>query len=121
MRAVLLGCGKPPLSALCRQDTVCIQCANSVESLFYKGIYNVTTGISAVTKEIGNNWRSRQFICNVLYNLYFWFRFIIHDNGIIEDNPIEGKHSSNGLVPIILLSFEMGLVEVCIFNRVQNP
>ncbi len=45
----------------------------------------------------------------------------MHDDGIIEDDAVAGEHDSYGLVPIVLLPLEVGLVEIRIFNRVQSP
>ncbi|MCI8380021.1 MAG: hypothetical protein HFH72_16195 [Lachnospiraceae bacterium] len=36
-------------------------------------------------------------------------------------NAVAGEHDSHGLMSIILLSLEMGLMEIRIFNRVQSP
>jgi hypothetical protein len=53
------------------QYTVCLQCPNSIEALFDKGIHDAAACIPAITKKIGDNWRYGQFIRNVLYDFNF--------------------------------------------------
>lgn len=54
-----------------------------------------------------------------LYNIYIWYVLVIQDDSIVEYNAIAGKHNDHGLMPIVLLPLEMGLVEICIFIREQ--
>lgn len=61
--------------------------------------------IPAVTKKIGHYRRNRQLLCNVLYNVNLGNGLIVHYKSIIQDNTITGQHNSNGLMPVILLSF----------------
>lgn len=84
------------------QYPVRFQYANGIESLFDKSVHDTAAGIPAVAEKVRNNRRHRQFLCNVLYDFYLGSGFIVHDNDIIQDNPIAGKHSGYSLMPVIL-------------------
>ena len=85
-----------------------------------KGFYYFRGSIPAVTQEIGNDRRFRKSGCNILDNLYLEYGFVIHDNCAVQGNPITGKHNCYCLMSVILFLFQMGLVEISIFNGMQS-
>ncbi len=40
---------------------------------------------------------------------------------IIQNNAVTGKHNRNCLMPIVLFAFQMRLMKIRIFNRMQSP
>ena len=62
-----------------------------------------------------------QFFCNLLHDLYFRHGLVVHDKGIVKDDSVAGEHDSHSLMPVVLFSIEVGLVEIGIFNRMQSP
>lgn len=103
------------------QHTVRLQGANGVEALFNKSVHDVAASIPAVAKEIRDYWRCGQLISNLLHDLHLRHGLVIHDDGIIKDDTVAGEHDCHGLMSIVLLPLEMGLVEIRIFYRMQSP
>ena len=91
-----------------------------MKSFCYKGIDYFFRNIPTVTKKIWPHWRNGQFFYDVLYNINFGNGFVVQNKRIVQDDAVTGKRDSNGLMPIILFSFKMGLMEIRIFNWMQS-
>ena len=102
-------------------DAVCSDGSNGVKAFFDKGIHECYRCIPTVTQKIGINMRKRKRLCNILYHLYLGFRFLVQDHGVIQDDPVTGKHHGHRLMPMVLPAPLVGLVEIRIFDRMQSP
>ena len=57
---------------------------------------------------------------DILYDLNLRFCFIIQNKSIIQNDSIVGEHNGHNLVPIILYSFQMRLMEIHSLNWMQS-